>query len=58
MENFNTSNKKYRKIGPYVLIKPIGKGAYSTVYEAKKENEPQLFAIKQISLMNLTQKQQ
>lgn len=36
MENINTSNKKYRKVGPYILIKPIGKGAYSTVYEAKK----------------------
>lgn len=32
MENFNISNKKHRKIGPYILIKPIGKGSYSTVY--------------------------
>ena len=32
MENINTSNKKYRKVGSYILIKPIGKGAYSTVY--------------------------
>ena len=36
MENIDTSNKKYRKVGPYILIKPIGRGAYSIVYEAKK----------------------
>jgi hypothetical protein len=29
-------NKKLTKIGPYILLKPIGKGAYSVVYEAKK----------------------
>ena len=27
-----TVDKKHRKIGPYILIKPIGKGSYSTVY--------------------------
>ena len=58
MENFNSSNKKYRKIGPYLLLKPIGKGAYSTVYEARRDNEPKVYAVKQISLINLTQKQQ
>lgn len=35
-QNVNNSCKKYRKIGPYLLTKVIGRGAYSTVYEAKK----------------------
>lgn len=29
--------KKYTKVGPYLLRKPIGKGAFSIVYEATKE---------------------
>ena len=27
-----TTSKKYRKVGPYLLLKQIGKGSYSTVY--------------------------
>lgn len=31
-----TGSKKYRKVGPYLLLNIIGRGAYSVVYEAKK----------------------
>ena len=29
------SRVKIRKVGPYILIKPIGKGSYATVFEGK-----------------------
>lgn len=41
-------NYKIKKIGPYLLIKEIGKGAYSTVYKAKIENTHENVAIKMI----------
>ncbi len=28
--------QKYSKIGPYILLKKIGKGSYSVVYKAKR----------------------
>ncbi len=30
-----TSKTKIRKVGPYYLLKPIGKGASSIVFEGK-----------------------
>jgi hypothetical protein len=42
--------KKVRKIGPYVLLREIGKGSYSVVFEGRLGLEGELFAIKQISL--------
>ena len=50
-----TNTKKCRKIGPYVLIKQIGKGSYSVVYEATADGN--IYAIKQISLENIKEKQ-
>lgn len=47
---------KIRKIGPYILIKPIGKGSYSTVYEGKLENSETKVAIKQIALEKVSKK--
>ena len=38
MDEFKEGKKKYRKVGPYILVRVIGKGAYSTVYEATKED--------------------
>lgn len=43
-----TESKKCRKVGPYILLRPIGKGSYSTVYEALCESK--IYAVKQISL--------
>jgi hypothetical protein len=34
--NLGSGNKKYRKVGPYLLSNVIGRGAYSIVYEARK----------------------
>ncbi len=41
-------SKKCRKVGPYILLRQIGKGSYSTVYEATSEGKT--FAVKQINL--------
>lgn len=38
MQETKAHSKKLTKIGPYLLLKPIGKGAYSVVYEAQKQN--------------------
>jgi len=43
-------------VGPYLLIKPIGKGSFSTVYEGKVENSTRKVAIKVISLGNVRKK--
>ncbi len=51
------NKKKLTKIGPYLLNKPIGKGAYSVVYEAHKQDEKTKYAIKKISLENISEKQ-
>jgi len=55
--NLSSGNKRYRKIGPYLLSKIIGRGAYSIVYEAKKEGDKKRYAVKQISLVTLNPKQ-
>ena len=47
-------HKKCRKVGPYVLLRPIGKGSYSTVFEATSGGVT--YAVKQISLENLSAK--
>lgn len=54
MQETNHHKKKLIKIGPYVLLKPIGKGAYSVVYEAQKQNENAKYAIKKISLESIS----
>ncbi len=54
MQESNHNKKKLTKIGPYLLIKPIGKGSYSVVYEAQKQDEKIKYAIKKISLENIT----
>lgn len=57
MQETNHHKKKLIKIGPYVLLKPIGKGSYSVVYEAQKQNENSKYAIKKISLESISEKQ-
>lgn len=53
----NSESRRFKKVGPYILSHVIGKGAYSTVYEAKREGEKTRFAVKQITLMTVTKKQ-
>lgn len=57
MEKFKEGSKKYRKVGPYILTRVIGRGAYSTVYEAHMEGQPNKYAVKQISLLSVNPKQ-
>lgn len=57
MQESNHNKKKLTKIGPYLLIKPIGKGSYSVVFEAQKQDDKTKYAIKKISLENITEKQ-
>ena len=47
---------RIRKVGPYLLMKPIGKGSFSTVDEGKVENSVKKVAIKVISLGNVRKK--
>lgn len=47
---------RIRKIGPYLLVRPIGKGSFSTVYEGKIENSSKKVAVKVISLVNVRKK--
>ncbi len=54
MQETNQHKKKLTKIGPYLLLKPIGKGSYSVVYEAQRQNENTKYAIKKISLENIS----
>ena len=45
-----------KKVNNYQLIKPIGKGGFGQVFLAKKDNSPELFAIKVIPLENIQQR--
>lgn len=42
-----------KKVGVYELIREIGKGSYGSVYEARKENVDDKFAIKMIPVTHL-----
>lgn len=53
----NSGNKKFRKVGPYILSHVIGRGAYAVVYEARKEGQKKRYAVKQISLVSVSKKQ-
>ena len=49
-----TSTRKCRKVGPYLLLRGIGSGSYSHVYEATAHGVT--YAIKQISLEGTREK--
>lgn len=55
MTNKN-ERKKIRKVGPYLLLRPIGKGAFSIVYEGKIEGTNRKIAVKLYSLSNVKKK--
>lgn len=38
-----------KRVGEYILEQPIGKGAYSKVYEAHKEGSTERLAVKVIA---------
>lgn len=50
-------NKQIKKIGKYRLIKKIGKGSTSEVYESVREGSNEKFAIKVIPLLGLDENQ-
>lgn len=50
-------NEALKKIGQYRLMRQIGKGATSEVYEAKKEGSGDRYAVKMIRLKGMTPEQ-
>ena len=47
---------RIKKIGPYLLLKEIGKGASATVYKGKIDETYEKVAIKMIDINNLSEK--
>lgn len=50
--NRRSSKTKIRKVSNYLLLKPIGKGSFSTVWEGKVEGTSRQVAIKVFNLTN------
>lgn len=46
-----------KKVGNYKLIKKIGSGATSEVFQGRKEGEIERYAIKMIKIKNMTKEQ-
>ncbi len=45
------------RIRDFTLIKKLGDGAYSSVYKVKRSDDEQLYALKKVKLMSLTDKE-
>jgi len=56
MEKPNNLNRKCRKVGSYILLQQIGKGSYSNVFQARRGSAGPYYAVKQISLVDLREK--
>ena len=41
----------------FTIIKKLGDGAYSSVFKVKRGNDPELYALKQVKMLNLTEKE-
>lgn len=44
-----TKEKPISKLGPFILLKVLGKGAFGTTFLARNEEDDELYALKQIS---------
>lgn len=49
--------KKYMINEDFVIVKNIGKGAFSSVYKVKWVETDKIYALKQVPLQNLKQKE-
>jgi len=47
-----TPEKSLGKVGPFILLKMLGKGAFGTTFLARNEEDDNLYALKQISREN------
>lgn len=52
----NKSNQPGR-LSDFQVIKKLGDGAYSSVYKVKKLSDGNIYALKQVKMLNLTEKE-
>ncbi len=45
------------KLSDFSIIKKLGDGAYSSVYKIKKFSDGNIYALKQVKMLNLTEKE-
>ena len=45
------------KIGDFTVLKKLGDGAYSSVYKVKRFDDQDVYALKKVKLLSLTEKE-
>lgn len=45
------------KVGDFTVIKKLGDGAYSSVYKVKRLDDGEIYALKKVKMMSLTEKE-
>ena len=45
------------KIGDFTVIKKLGDGAYSSVYKVKRLHDDDIYALKKVKMLQLTEKE-
>ena len=45
------------KIGDFTVLKKLGDGAYSSVYKVKRLDDQDVYALKKVKLLSLTEKE-
>lgn len=45
------------KLGDFTIIKKLGDGAYSSVYKVKRPEDNDIYALKKVKMLSLTEKE-
>jgi NIMA (never in mitosis gene a)-related kinase len=45
------------KVGDFTVIKKLGDGAYSSVYKVKRLDDNDIYALKKVKMLSLTEKE-
>ena len=45
------------KVGDFTIIKKLGDGAYSSVYKVKRLDDNDIYALKKVKMLSLTEKE-